>query len=101
MTLIGKKGPTMEHRTPLSPGWVDARDDLSARRAARASREIRKRELASFTTATDQHELYLDPILDRADPQAPDNIRSLIHRRSAARPNRSIITLLRPIVLKP
>lgn len=81
MTLIGKEGPTMEHRTPLSPRWAAARDDLSARRAARAAREMLRRELATFTTSADQHEL--DAILDRADPQAADNVRSLIHRSNA------------------
>ena len=79
--LIVRKGPTMEHHTLSSPRWAAALDDLSAHREARAAREILERELASFTTSADQHEL--DAILDRADPQAADNVRSLIHRSNA------------------
>lgn len=71
----------MEHPTLSSPRGSAVRDDLGARRAARAAREILKRELASFTTSVDVHEL--DLILDRADPQAADNVRSLIPRLSA------------------
>lgn len=71
----------MEHQTSLSPRWAAVRDDLSARREARAAREILKRELASFTTSADLQEP--DLILDRADPQAADNVRSLIPRLSA------------------
>lgn len=71
----------MEHPTLLSPRGAAVRDDLGARREARAAREILKRELASFTTSADVHEL--DLILDRADPQAADNVRSLIPRLSA------------------
>jgi len=79
--LIVREGPTMEHHTLLSPRWAAVRDDLSARREARDAREILKRELASFTTAAELHEL--DLILDRADPQVADNVRSLIPRLSA------------------
>jgi hypothetical protein len=68
----------MQHRTPLSPRWAAARDDLSARREARASHKILERELASFTTSAEVHELHA--ILDRADPRAADEIRSMIHR---------------------
>jgi hypothetical protein len=71
----------MENHTLLYPRWGAVRDDLSARREARAAREILKRELASFTTNADLHEL--DLILDRADPRAADNVRSLIPRLSA------------------
>ena len=71
----------MEHPTLLSPRGAAVRDDLGARREARAAREILKRELASFTTSADVHEF--DLILDRADPQAADNVRSLIPRLSA------------------
>jgi hypothetical protein len=79
--LIAQEGPTMEHHTLLSPRWAAVRDDLSARREARAAREILRRELASFTTTADLHEL--DLMLDRAEPQAADNVRSLIPRLSA------------------
>jgi hypothetical protein len=78
--LIAQEGPTMEHHNLLSPRWAAVRDDLSARREARTAREILKRELASFTTSADLHEL--DLILDRADPQVADNVRSLIPRLS-------------------
>ncbi|MBC7558872.1 MAG: hypothetical protein H7270_05835 [Dermatophilaceae bacterium] len=71
----------MEHHTVLSPRWAAVRDDLSVRREARAAREILKRELASFSTTADL--LELDLILNRADPQAADNVRSLIPRLSA------------------
>jgi hypothetical protein len=71
----------MENHNLLSPRWAAVRDDLSARREARAAREILKRELASFTTTADLHEL--DLFLDRADPRAADNVRSLMPRLSA------------------
>lgn len=71
----------MVYRTLLSPRLAAARDDLSARRATRASREMLKGELASFTTSTDRHEL--DAFLDRADQQAADATRSLIPRLRA------------------
>jgi len=70
----------MEHHTLSSTRWAPVRDDLSDRREARAAREILKRELASFTTSADLQEL--DLILHRADPQAADNVRSLIPRLS-------------------
>jgi len=66
----------MEHYTLLSPRWAAARDELSARRAARASRKTLERELASFSTPDDQSEL--DAILHRADPAAADEIRHVI-----------------------
>jgi len=66
----------MEHRTLLPPRWAAARDDLSARRAARASRKTLERELASFSTPDDQSELAA--ILDRADPDAADAIRNIL-----------------------
>lgn len=81
MRLVAQEGLTMEHRTPLSPRWAAVRDDLSAPREARAAREILRRELASFTTSPDQHELHV--VLDRSDPQAADNVRSLLPRLSA------------------
>lgn len=80
MKLSVVKGPTMEHHTLLSPRRGAVRDDLCARREARAAREILKRELASFTTV-DRHEL--DLTFDRADPQAADNVRHLVPRLSA------------------
>jgi hypothetical protein len=83
MKLIAQEGPPMERHTLLSPRWAAAaRDDLSARRAARASRKTLERELASFSTPADQSEL--GAILDRADPDAADEIRHIIgHSRVA------------------
>jgi glutathione synthase/RimK-type ligase-like ATP-grasp enzyme len=73
----------MEHHTPLSPGWAAAaRDELSARRAARASRKTLERELASFSTPDDQSEL--EAILDRADPAAADELRHIIDHSHVA-----------------
>ena len=72
----------MEHRTLLSPLWTAARDDLRTRRASRASRQTLKRELASYTTPSEQNEL--NAILDRADPDAAAEIRRIIHRGHAA-----------------
>jgi hypothetical protein len=71
----------MEHHTSLSQLWSAARDDLSARRASRASRKELERELASYSTPAEQDEL--DAILDRADPEAAATIRGLLHRRVA------------------
>jgi len=72
----------MEHRTLLSPRWAAARDELSARRAARASRKTLERELASFSTPDDQSEL--EAMLDRADPDAADELRHIIDQSHVA-----------------
>lgn len=82
MKLIAQKGPTMEHRISLSPMWAAARDDLRARRASRAARENLERELASYHTPAEQSELHA--ILDRAEPDAADEIRGIIHRGRVA-----------------
>ena len=63
MNLIVQKRPAMEHRTSVSQLWTAARDDLSNRRASRASRKTLERELASYSTPAEQNEL--DAILDR------------------------------------
>ena len=82
MKLIAQKGPAMAHRISLSTILADARDDLRSRRASRAARMTLVRELASYSTPADQIEL--DAILDRADPDAADEVRQLIHRSLAA-----------------
>ena len=89
MNLIVQKRPAMEHRTSLSMEhrtslsqlWTAARDDLSNRRASRASRKTLERELASYSTPAEQNEL--NAILDRANPDAAAKIRPMIHRRVA------------------
>ena len=78
MNLIVQKRPAVEHRTSLSQLWTAARDDLSNRRASRASRKTLERELASYTTPAEQNEL--NAILDRANPDAAAKIRPMIHR---------------------
>jgi hypothetical protein len=65
----------------LSQLWTAARDDLSSRRASRASRKRLERELASYSTPAEQIEL--DAILDRANPEAAATIRPMIHRAVA------------------
>ncbi|HEX7536953.1 MAG TPA: hypothetical protein VF391_08110 [Dermatophilaceae bacterium] len=82
MKLIGQKGSAMEHRISLSPIWAAARDDLRARRASRAARENLERALASYRTPAEQSELHA--ILDRADPDAADEIRDVIDRSRVA-----------------
>jgi hypothetical protein len=82
MNLITPKRHAMEHRTSLSPLWNAARDDLRARRASRASQRTLRRELASYTTPAEQHEL--NAILNRADPDAAAEIRRIIHRGRVA-----------------
>ena len=72
----------MAHRISLLPILAAARDDLRGRRASRAARLTLVRELASYSTPADQIEL--DAILDRADPDAADEVRQLIHRSLAA-----------------
>jgi hypothetical protein len=72
----------MAHRISLSTILADARDDLRSRRASRATRMTLVRELASYSTPAEQIEL--DAILDRADPDAADEIRHMIHRSFAA-----------------
>ena len=82
MNLIAQEGPKMEHRTSLSLLWNAARDDLHTRRASRASRATLERELASYTTTAEQHEL--NAILDRADPDSAAEIRHIIDRGRVA-----------------
>ena len=72
----------MSHRISFSPILAAAREDLRSRRASRAARMTLVRELASYSTPADQTEL--DAILDRADSDAADEIRPLIHRSFAA-----------------
>lgn len=72
----------MEHRISLSPLWAATRDDLRSRRASRASRMALECELASYTSHAEQNEL--DAILDRADPAAAAEIRSIIQRNRVA-----------------
>jgi hypothetical protein len=72
----------MAHRISLSPILAAARNDLRSHRASRAARMTLMRELASYNTPADQIEL--DAILDRADPDAADEIRQMIHRGFAA-----------------
>ena len=82
MKLAAQKGPAMSHRISFSPILAAAREDLRSRRASRAARMTLVRELASYSTPADQIEL--DAILDRADPDAADEVRQLIHRSLAA-----------------
>ena len=72
----------MAHRISLSPILAAARDDLRSRRDSRAARMTLVRELASYSTPAEQIEL--DAILDRADPEAADEIRHMIHRSRVA-----------------
>ena len=54
---------------------------VRARRASRACGKTLERELASYTTSAEQHEL--DAILDRAEPEAAVEIRRVISRSRA------------------
>ena len=81
MNLIAQKGHAMEHLTSLSPLLNAARDDFRARRASRAHGKTLERELASYTTPAEQHEL--NAILDRAEPEAAVEIRRVISRSRA------------------
>ena len=72
----------MAHRISFSPILTAARDELRSRHASRAAQMTLVRELASYSTPADQIEL--DAILDRADPDAADEIRPMIHRSFAA-----------------
>jgi hypothetical protein len=72
----------MEHRNSLSPLWAAARNELRARRAARASRKTLERELASYTTPAEQNEL--DAVLERYPDDEVAEIRHIINRRRVA-----------------
>ena len=72
----------MEHRISLSPLLATTHDDLRSRRASRATRKTLERELASYTSQAEQAEL--DAILDRAEPEAAAEIRSIIWRNRVA-----------------
>jgi len=65
----------MEHRISLSPLLTATRDDLRSRRASRATRKVLEHELASYTSQAEQIEL--NAILDRAEPEAAAQIRSI------------------------
>ena len=65
----------MEHRISLSPLLAATRDDLRSRRASRATRKALEHELASYTSQAEQIEL--NAILDRAEPEAAAQIRSI------------------------
>jgi len=82
MNPIARQGPAMEHRNSLSPLWTAARDELRARRAARASRKTLERELASFTTPAEQNEL--DAVLARYPADQVAEIRQIVNRLRAA-----------------
>ena len=77
-----QKGPAMAHTISLSTILADARNDLRTRQASRAAHMTLVRELASYSTPAEQIEL--DAILDRADPDAADQIRGMIQRSFAA-----------------
>ena len=81
MNLIVQKRPATQPQASLSQLWTAARDDLSSRRASRASRKRLERELASYSTPAEQIEL--DAILDRANPEAAATIRPMIPRAVA------------------
>lgn len=69
-------------RAPL-PGWVAAaRDELRARRSARASRRVLERELAGYSTPSQR--LELDAILSRYDPAEVAEIRKIVDRHRVA-----------------
>jgi hypothetical protein len=72
----------MAYRISLSTTLADARDGLRRSRASRAARMTLVRELAGYSTPAEQIEM--DAILDRADPDAADQIRGMIHRSFAA-----------------
>jgi len=78
MNLIAQEQPTLEHRTSLSLLWHATRDDFRTRRASRASRETLERELASYNTPAERHEL--NAILHRAHPDSAAEIRRFIQR---------------------
>jgi hypothetical protein len=80
--LIAQKGPALAHRISLLPILAATREDLRSRRASRAAHMTLVRELASYSTPAEQIEL--DAILDRADPEAAEEIRRMIHRSFAA-----------------
>lgn len=78
-----KKGTVMNHRSSsTTPLWVAARDELRARRTARAQRRVLEAELSTYTSAADQHEL--DAILQRYPTEEVAELRQIIgHLRAA------------------
>ena len=82
MKLIAQKGPAMAHRISLSTILADARDEIRSSRASRTAHMTLVRELAGYSTPAEQNEM--DAILDRADPDAADQIRDMIQRSFAA-----------------
>ncbi len=82
MNLPTQEDHKTEHGASLSLRWAATRDDLLARRAARASDKTLVRELASYTTPAEQ--LELDAILERAEPEAAAEIRAIVQRSRVA-----------------
>ena len=72
----------MTHRISLAPRWESARDELRARRAARATRKTLERELASYTTPSERTEL--DAVLGRYPADEVAEIRQIAYRNRVA-----------------
>jgi hypothetical protein len=66
----------------LGRRWTEIREEVRGTRAARAERKTLRRELASYTSASDLNDL--DAILDRhSDDETADIRRFLASRRVA------------------
>ena len=61
--------------------WVQFRDQLQTRRHDRVLKKALRRDLSSFTTASDL--LDLDTILDHHDPVSTVEVRRILNRQRA------------------
>jgi hypothetical protein len=67
---------------PNGSSWATIREDLRARRDARAARKALDRDIASFTTPAELSEL--NSILQRHDDTEVVEIRRIVDRRRVA-----------------
>ena len=67
---------------PNGSSWATIREDLRARRSARAARKALERDIASYTTPAELNEL--NSILQRHDDAEVVEIRRIVDRRRVA-----------------
>jgi hypothetical protein len=71
--------PEKNDTPTLSALWATARDQLRARREARAARLRLERDLAAYTSAADVDDLFA--VLDRYDDADTAEMRQILSRR--------------------
>ena len=81
-TLDGDQANSGSGTGSLATGCAALRDELDARRTARAARKQLERELASYSTHRERMEL--DALIDQSGAPDAEYVRSLLHRTPVA-----------------